>query len=788
MTPDGPPAYVVPVNLSRDVNDVLQRPFSEFQRNVTPRSETGAVDTSRVVVIGSFGLAESVEQALSKIITTSSVSKVLCVFCRPAGPQATPELVLPAVLNHMKVAVIWVDDQRGVVWDPDRLAAPAPTTFDQDPLGTNTLAMMLACLQLPEVFDDVFTKTRAAAVPVSPALRLLVPMTTGPTFTHDIARQVAQSMASDSRPEIMVDIADSLPADIGARLLGNAPVPRDFLDSTSEAAQLSDSSGTQVNKARQQINAIKERVPSRYQPVQAATRDTRLAGQMLLQLKTKFAYICSLINCPDGLDEYSAQQIRALGFRIELVASRDNSREQGHQDALKNTVVQAVQDGAALSQIADSLQEVRSMTVPRSPADAQEAIEEVCPNGMIQRLCQCPPLRVEWARWQVLILILFLFLASGYMPLSWAALPPALFLCLRLATGWVTYPRDELRGSALKPDGQATRRRRRRSPAVAQAETNILIGVVGFGAGYGLNRLHSSGGWQVVAALAAAVLLAALALYPWRASAAKWSPDSTLRQATKASSQLTATASSIAVNDWALAATRARFAATVGRLKTCIGDIRAGLSAEAAGGQAAGDTASAEQDVLAVPCNPAVRTDLAAARNSDSYQRVATQIARRNYIDIVVDIIASRWVDITEDSPAATVGQTRQAVAEQLAEYHRKLGRAGLFGMGTGADQQHREFFNNLWKGVDLAVVPSTHMVQLCSPESILLLDQNPASTRLIRFAPDGPAVTGGSADLVRTRSMLMAGTIRLVPVRVPVRWERPARPGQPPAPPRPTH
>ena len=90
--------------------------------------------------------------------------------------------------------------------------------------------------------------------------------------------------------------------------------------------------------------------------------------------------------------------------------------------------------------------------------------------------------------------------------------------------------------------------------------------------------------------------------------------------------------------------------------------------------------------------------------------------------------------------------------------------------LSVGGRQRRRELLAELWENLDieklLGYTADADLVQLCSAETLVVLGQDPADARMVRFAPVTKMSRGQTSDIVRTSSMLMAGVLRLVPLR----------------------
>jgi len=801
MAPDptahtGPAADVIVVDLSSDIDQVLARPFSDYQRDAARRPRGGIVDASRVLVHGTPQLLARAAPALDRIVQADTVRQMLCVIRGSFGTQVQHEIELPPALELARAATIWVEDPRGVIWDMKTTQAEGLAVYDQDPDGNNAFLMFLTCLQLPEVFDDVFRRAKTMDALVSPAFRLFVPGVINPDLVQAAEQAVVRDIAADSYTETGNDIATKLFANkTYASLFGKLEPPGGLFISDGFVSQSLNTTSEQVGAAINNTLVITNHPPAGREPVLAATADIRLVGVQLQLLKAQLRTVCATIDGTNGMNDEEIQLLQTLGVQSDLRIYKEEELDRDHERALRDITLTAIQRPASLRQITDNLREVQRRAQPQAPAAVLPNLERVCPDRAVENLRSYPALRVRWTEWQTLAMFLVLAVASGCLPRRWPVVPLALLLVLLLLVGWDTSQRRP----EADPAGPGRERypagppASRRPTSLAVDVTVVVTVLVGLALGEVLIRWQPYLGLHIAAPIVAAGMLVLLALHPWQAAAKRWLAGADLKGAAAASQNLVGTVASTVVNDWSWAGPRARYAATAGKLAVCIDEMRSWLhTSQLIGGSAKPDRSAPPDpqhlsgfDVLALPCNPAIRVDLAASGENNPYLQVAARMVQRNYADMFVNAISQQWSGIVHADKQTAVSQVIDSLSEQISKYRAGLARTGFLELqenmaddtGDGLDQQYQELLSDIWDGMDLSNKlkgsTGTPLIQLCSSGSLSLLDQDPANTQLSRFVPSSSRNIPGMSDLVRTRSPLMAGLIRLVPTRAVVRYDK---------------
>ena len=226
--------HVTVVDLTVDVDRLVERGFSELQRSQLPIVREGLVDTSRVLVIGSEADVRRSHKLQEEILVDQSVRSTLCVVvstARGSGAAQGPA-ELPLAFEGEKVGVIWVGDARGVLWQPGSAKTRALTVSHRDPDGASALAALTDALRAPKVFDAAFAATSRASTASSPGSEVARPgLRDEPARTRRARggrggdrRQQLPTARTDRGPVLGARVGPALLAGRGAPTRGGRPL------------------------------------------------------------------------------------------------------------------------------------------------------------------------------------------------------------------------------------------------------------------------------------------------------------------------------------------------------------------------------------------------------------------------------------------------------------------------------------------------------------------------------------------------------------------------------------
>lgn len=787
------PAHVIRVELARDAAEIRKQRFSAFQRSRVPVTAAGTLDASRVVVVGSPEEMRAEADALARVIGAQSVERVICVVRGTASLEYEAAFELPIELDLAPVAAIWVDDPRGVLWAMRTAKAQALTVYDGDPDGDTAFDLLIESLRLPEVFDDVFGKTEEIGTLVSPALRVFVPGATDSKLNEAAEVAAVTALTSGGRPNLEISI-DEVPGDLESRssLFGQAPVPAEFFDAQGKVGRLSREIASRLIEVDAAVEAITERPPLRHRPIEHANEAIRAVGAALGELNTELVRLFNDIDGTNGLDAEEVKKLRSVGLRSGTTKVVRSDTPDEAETLLRSHALSELRRTRSLKEVISELRLLEERATPRTPKQTVAMLDEAAPRETIERISSHPPLRVPISDWRSLILIAAMFAGAGLMWV-WAGLLIAVSLgALFLFFFLITHPLSDLRGLSQAGLKEAAKVR----------EVYLVLGAAIVGSivgeaiqgGSGGTPLHVSGTGVAVGAFCL------LALNAWRSASRRWLDAANLGGAREAGQRMLEVTATVAMNDWILAEPRVRFASVAGKLAASLEALRVALLAQlapglpsspspsdekrGAGTKEAADGAPRAPGQQPTGCNPAVRADISEVRGGALYRHSAKleEIVLHDYLDAIAHVVEEHWPQIALGDQHTGEGAVVGGLGERLSWYRSDLAQNGLFGarwsfedrdlnaLSLEGRQRRRELLAELWESFDLdslvGYAPDAQLVQFCSAESLVLLNQDPAVAAVTRFAPAGGSSARMATDVVRTASMLMAGVLRLVPLR----------------------
>lgn len=773
---DHVPSHVVFVKLDEDAGEIETQAFSSFQRLRVRAPADGMIDASRIVVVASFEAIHAHTLALERVLAAQSVDRVICVL-RGSHLSADETISLTPQLNLAPVAAIWVDDPRGVVWSMRTAKARALTVYDGDPDGDAAFELLIDCLRLPEVFDDVFAKAKESGTVVSPALRVFVPGATDARLNETAELTAVSVLTSGGRPDLEISM-DYIPGDLEARsfLFGQAPVPVEFFDGQGKVGQLSREIDTRLAQVDEAVKAITEHPPMRYRPIERANGAIRAVGDALAALKRELMDLFGQIDGSNGLNAEEVKKLRSAGLRSGSTKAIALDEPDEAEGLLRNHALSELRRTSSLQAVVSDLRRLHERGTPRTPRETLELLDGVAPDSVVERMRRNPPLRVSISDWQSLLLI---FVACTGAAGTWAGAWLFVVLAL-LALGaffyGVTRPISEIRGLSISGARHAA----------ARSHIYLVTGsaIFGLAAGFSIRSASGSIEIHVLGALVAIVTVPLLAFHAWRAASRRWLETADPVGAGEVAHRALELTADVAMNDWVLAETRVRFAGVAEKLSASLEALRIALLGDLAPtGQHRESLEQPAQGVARAACNPAVRADLSNVGGGALYKHSAKleEIVLDDYLDTLAATVEENWAQVAAGDQQTGERAVLQDLRRRLSSYRDDLRRNGLFGsrvwidgrdedaLSTEGRVRRRDLLAELWASLDLGrllnYAADAELVQLCSAEMLVLLGQDPTEARLVRFAPATPSGRQAN-EIVRTNSMLMAGVIRLVPLR----------------------
>jgi hypothetical protein len=748
---------VVEVRLPADADELGRTTISEFQRRRVPASPTGLVDAGRVLVIGTCASICDAAASIERIAEAPSVRRVLCLLVDDVDGVVPPSLRLPSLLSHNRsISALWVGDERGVLWRLGTTKARALTVCPQDADAGLSLTSLLAALREPEVFDAVCDATAATGTVLSPALRVLVPGT-APMVLKAAERTAVRLLAGDeSAPVAAMLRATDLQDE--AFLLGNAPSPAELFDHRGATGRLARRVQDSIEAGQAQLHRVSS---IRGGAVTAeALADVKAVGQALDDLYTfQRSQLFSEINGSDGLNPTEVGVLKAAGLRSAAITEATAIDIDKYRLRLRDLAVGALERTRSLAAVSGELRSVAALATPRSTEETVEALDACCPEELRSHLRDYPALSLRISSGWSLVLLWLLAASLALVPVPYLAIPLGLIL-----TGALVLLSAASDATSKTMLSYVSTQRRELFPVVVALAVGALCGAV-------LQLRSPSTALTIAGVVLTPMACAAWLRVMWVQSATRWAKGARLDDAARALHELLELTATVATNDWILANPRLQLADSAGRLANVLEELRALLLKDMPD-IVAGDQPDHDGRGFA---NPAVSVELADVQGRALMQRAgdARDIVMHDYVDLVAGAIDDRWFALMTSAEDSDTDVADDFLV-RMEDYRHALYAAGLFATGdssAASARRKRELLASVWRETDgvaqlLATSAASDLVQLCAAEHLPFLDEEPARALMVRFAPEAYRPESGEHALVQTRSLLLAGVIRLVPLR----------------------
>ncbi|MET0602381.1 MAG: hypothetical protein ABW167_10360 [Baekduia sp.] len=709
---------------------------------------------------------------IHKVHKASSVGPVILLLHGPPRDTGASgrRLALPRdVLSES--AVIWVADPRGTVWDRETSQAKGSTVFDADPLGEGSYAALLDILRLPEVFKEVHARG-AGRGPLSPALRVLVPGSPDGRLLRGAEIRALRELtaAGDAGPGREDQEA----------LLAFSPItlsPNDFFTSAGGIGRARD----EVQRARALANEALRRLERRPSRKQRLATKTAMAGcaQRLGMLEGLLRRLFTEMEALGGIRGSGVLRSAGVSQRyVDLLSMRgadggpDDERIQTH-------VLSRLHDVRSVPVVIAELRATALKEKPRTAAGTLELLNEEEAETAEKVLATPPPFV-----WRAEPLSLFLLATFAASSACWPTvlLPVPCFLLI-LVAGWLGW---------LAADRAWPRLRRAVKSREASESTGLGWRIVALlaGAAGGVAATLSSGGPAELQLGSMPIAVLALTGYvwgTWRRSFDAWvdawgvravigadADGDTAAGVATVDERLLLVARDVIGTDWLRTESRQAFAEKITRVADALEGLRAKLVIEEAWLEQ-----QQEADLRSVPvvCNPAVCVDLQAEGISAIYRRPdsITNIVRDDYFEAFVRVVVDEWPVLTAGYGSDSVDVVADGFTEWLRKYSAALHGDGVFGcaewlsnafsalLPEAGHRRREDHLKEVWQALDLDELldDEDDLVQLCSDADLGMLEQD-KHYDVISFAPS----VSTSNPKYKASSMLMAGILRLVPLR----------------------
>ncbi len=767
------PVFVVVFHLPEDSEALRNGPVVDLLKQRCPDRRIGTASLRRVVITCPVDDVFREVDVIQKVCKARSVQKVVLLLEGPPQHEGVSgrQLELPRDASS-GLAVIWVADARGVVWDLKSSQATGTTVFDDDPDGRGSYAVLLDVLRLPKVFNAVYERG-AGRGPLSPALRVLVPGIPDSRLLRSAEITALRELTAPGDAGVGREDGDAL--------LGFSKITQDpsaFFTADGDIGKARREAERARTLATKELRRLETR-PSRPQRIKAQNAVAAFAAQ-LDQLRVLLRQLLEDVNADTGNIRGAGGLVRRAGVPKSIVDRLGERDGDGSPDdeRVRLHVLGRIHDVRSVPVVTAELRATALKERPRTADGALERLGKEHAEKAILTLKSPPPVLL-----QAEPLSLWLLGTAAAAATCWPSfLRPVAGLALVAVAGWLGW---------LTADG---RRLWRKATPKEPSESSgffrrvcVLVGGVGLGAG----ATVASGAplaLQLASLVIAPVALTGYIWRTWRHSVQTWADAWDIRALTgytrdqgapssaTVDERLLIAARDVIGTDWLRTESRLAFADKITRVADALEALRARLVVAEA--QRCAEQRAATSGALPRACNPAVCVDLEAEGISALYRSAnhhIDDIVRNDYFDAFVHVVVEEWAVLTASYSDGSVDAVVAGLDRWLTQYSEALHDDGIYGGAQGLSemtsallseaglQQREDQLKSVWEDLPLDELldDKDDLVQFCADEDLGMLDQDEAY-EIIRFAP--PVVM--SNHKYTLSSMLMAGILRLVPLR----------------------
>ncbi len=719
----------------------------------------------RVVVVDEITKLMDHHQRYERLAALPQVDKVICVAVGGlGGPQG--RLRQPTAMVTV-AAVLWVGNGHGVTWSGG--ADRAHLTGRED---TDGLHDLIRALQIAEVFDEVYRRTREFPYhTASPGLDV---------EWIDVAEQVlterrvvalrsvtatgvaARGQESPSRLTEALDRAAAPTSD--SRHRGLDPMPAEaVLQQTRVQAQnrlrrAADAVGQLAGVTglfgagggvRNTVSCLAAAGSAFGEHVTLVTEAVRRLGA---NLSSGYPPVHELVEL--GLPQPFGVDRKALSSDVEVAVSAD------------------LRAGRPLPDVSSQLRRFAARTAPQGAVGAQQALSSSGVESLAARLTSPPPVTFGWPSPLALLsgMTLITCFAAAVLPQSGGVAGPLLSL------GWMLMTALLL--------AQASGRAGTASLAVALDWALVGVGAaaaVGVISGRFLNLSDVAADLSLVTELLVLALLVVMmcgtGVVSWTAVIRRWSRQVGVQDALVAHHRVVQLLDEVISSEWRPAQRRRQLADTAQAVASVIDDVE-----------------KAALEMLAVLEESISRggadvTTSAAVENGGGPELV--DVLRQDLAELAILTVAPCLNEIRRGGQfLVKAGQNTAYVRRLFTDYSAHLETLGVHVLPPGiTDETSRHKLRTvMWdrSGAGKRILHSdqhSELVQLCAAGEVRLL--NAAEAEVLRFAPHDVRDVLDADELTWTTGNAV-GVVRLVPLRsglveiVPVRADQDASGSRP--------
>jgi hypothetical protein len=726
-------------------------------------TDSGVVDVFRILVredLSSIGQhAPLYERLLHSALSLRVI--ILCQTGRRPLVEATKDVSLPdAVVNAAdRVRIVVVEDNIGVYFGADRGTPEALAVWPRDAQGSRTIEMIEDALRIPEVFSDLFAKTKDAPYR---AFSVGTRQAWFGGFPTDAIKDAFREVGRDITGDDNFSALEPRPPEweVPEHLNGTAREPDLLRDGEGLKAVYSGANGAVADALSWFGLATTVRIPmpKRIALAPRAQIDaTRRVSDTLRTVDETVGTLISSVEASDGFSDEEATLIEEAGIRLY----RDDDQRshiKGQRAELLRKVLEAILDALsgeqAITPYFGRLDRTIKEVTPRTREEIGEVYREHSLAPLVERMdaaSQSSPTGGLFAaarriaqllaeRWFQICVV-----AAGVLGLV-AVLDPIVLDRIGF------HPFDDL------------------GVPRAMRDTSRLVG------------------WLLFAAFVIGLIVAGALLYRADKAIRSWGRTFGFGMVRDRLSAHEEFICSVALNDWILSKVRRTAVQPMEMLRdSVLSEVTAGINQVLISG-----IDEARQDGYDEHSfNPAVRKTFQAGAQVGIYKNLpqVKRVLAKDVVWIIRRPIEAHGYSLLGSNAADVSERITAEINERLRQYVQSVFQHGVYSKNHLVDEHEGErerqklmddywndaySINELLHGVVLAGAEDP-MVQFVHAESLAQLDSASDRCILIRFAPRTSKLeemvnSAGQRETLRdvtfTRSSEIGGVLRLIGYR----------------------
>jgi hypothetical protein len=744
-----------------DIADLISRPFTQFQVEYAGVSNAALVDPGRVVIIDEVDKLVEHHDLYAHVLDSHVDISVLCVAVGPGSDNLSIDKVRrPGQLAPPKAATLWIGDIEGVGWRMDSSQADVvhSTSFLTGRSSGVVPDTFLGAIGLRPVFDRVLgALDRMPGAVASPGIRA-VRCDVDSAALAQAKRRAASHLAGMRSATQTVLEPISLSAVLGP---GELEARSDVLTNDGQLDLLYKKCLTTATGADRAVRRFAG--PSGLFGADSSKPRSalRALGAAIKEYADTIERLLDRPGVNTGLDVISRDELSGIGISVERMPDLDLTAT---AEAVNEWTVASLDKRGSLPAIAAKLRGAADALVPQGTGSYLAKLTKIRQGSVPDRLAAIPgPATESVPPWLALVTFVVGLLAGAW--------PTPVALCGALAVLGITGVALWITAIAKSVAGRAGGRRSWILLAVQG-----IAGLVGAAVGVAISKAIALPGPSGPAGIATGVglvlvLLVGLALLSWSALARRWTQDLNVPGWQRSARALRELIIEVTAQEFLLGERRRAAADLVRAMANAADEMTtylrgfatasAGPVGEAVDGQGAID----RQDVIG---------DLVLADVSDAAAVTFGKLSNDLRFGLSASAAASSALAELESRMDAYLAHLESTGLSEAPTFTRETQQGLRRRLAGTLLERTANFIELLETGMQ-----DVRISQLCTPPQLSLVEPEPTRAEMIKFAPrpvqellaarrgqfSPPADQIGRVEW--TRLSKVAGTLRLVPVRV---------------------